>query len=270
VPEIAEVRRVVDQLSAEYGGQSLLDVQVIGGRFLKEPIANLSCQSFPLTNAQFNAKGKFIYWTFGDPTNEYKEHFFITLGMSASFGKLQKHSAVKFVFSNGEIYFNDIRRFGTIKVGMTNWWLNNKLKSLGWDALQDPQIPNGFLADVKKHGKKTIAEVLMNQSMFAGCGNYLKSEILYAAKIHPNRLVASFSDDDLLKIGEHYIRIAHEAYRCGGATIATYSDLYGNVGEFYKEFKVYGRKFDPDGNPVVKIKTKDGRTSHIVERVQQL
>jgi len=60
-----------------------------------------------------------------------------------------------------------------------------------------------------------------------------------------------------------------ESFESGGATIKTYADMSGKIGEFSQQFAVYGQKFDPDGNEVVKEKTKDGRMTHWVPSIQK-
>jgi hypothetical protein len=49
---------------------------------------------------------------------------------------------------------------------------------------------------LQAHGDATIGEAIMNQTMMAGVGNILKSEILFAARIHPERAAASLTDDE--------------------------------------------------------------------------
>lgn len=274
MPECAEVKRYVDQLNAEYGGQDLLSAEVVGGRFLTTDLM-FAPTEFPLLNAKFHAKGKFIYWEFNENyNNEFhfneKNYFFITLGMTGSFGKQNKHSGIKFTFSNGEVYYNDIRHFGTVLPNQSQEALDKKLKSLGWDPLAEPRIPSDLIVKMSRKPNKTIAEVLLDQKLFAGVGNYIRSEALYRAKLHPNRPIGTISKDNLIGLFSDIIDIVKEAYDCGGATLATYSDLYGNVGTFYDQFKVYGKKKDPLGNPVVKLTAGDGRTVHFVPEIQLL
>jgi endonuclease VIII len=45
-----------------------------------------------------------------------------------------------------------------------------------------------------------IGEAIMNQTVMAGIGNILKSEILFAARIHPQRAAASLSDDEFERL----------------------------------------------------------------------
>lgn len=270
MPEVAEVRRYVDQLNKEYGGQTLKSVNIIGGRFTSKDNTGLSLVKFPLVDTQFNCKGKFIYWSMKEaPVNNKSIYFFITLGMAGSFGKRNKHSALEFNFGLESVYFNDIRHFGTFKTIFSTSELSEKINSLGWDPLDVPYYPSHMLLKLRNYNYKTIAEVLMDQKVFAGVGNYIRSEALYRAGIKPDRYISAMKDDEIKNLCMHIIDICDEAYKCGGATIATYSDLYGNVGTFYDQFKVYGKKKDPLGNPVLKMTAADGRTVHYVESIQK-
>ena len=51
----------------------------------------------------------------------------------------------------------------------------------------------------KRVSEKTLPEVLMNQKKISGVGNYLKSEILYASKISPYRLIKDLTDSEIKK-----------------------------------------------------------------------
>jgi formamidopyrimidine-DNA glycosylase len=268
MPEVSEVKKITTQLNAEFGGHKLANISVVGGRFVKDNTgALLDGLNWPLTNVRMCCKGKFLYWQAFDSNNADVD-FHITLGMTGSFGKKQKHSALQFDFDNGSIYFNDPRHFGTFKIS-SRMDTFRKLNTLGWDALEWPHIPEGFIVKLQKaRGHKTIAEVMLDQRWFAGCGNYLRAETLYAAKIKPDTLVSQLTHTQLTTLCKFLIKIVREAYDAGGATIATYSDLYGNVGTFYDQFKVYGQKQDPLGNPVIRSQAKDGRTIHWVKEVQ--
>ena len=260
MPEIAEVARYVDQLNDKFKGSTLHNVQFIGGRFLKEkqPIIN-----FPLNNAQFNSKGKFIYWSFDEPV-----HFFITLGMTGSFGQKNNYSGIEFQFDKDKIYFNDIRHFGTFKIANTQE-LYKKLNSLGWDPLKEPWVPNNIYKKIFKFKNKTIAEVLLNQKIFCGVGNYIRSEVLYKAKINPLSLVKDLDELQIENLCQEIIKIAKLAYIAGGNTFSTYVDMYGNSGNFKFELEVYQQKNDSLGNLVERIVAPDGRSIYYVKEIQK-
>jgi formamidopyrimidine-DNA glycosylase len=271
LPEIAEVRRIVDCLNTEYGGHDLLKAEVIGGRFLKED-PGLHLLDFPFQKTVIGCKGKLIYWLLhhydghGPISSNY---LFIHLAMSGSFGEQQKHSALKFTFDNGDIFFNDPRHFGSIRVSNDPDEFLQKLAALGWDPLQEPRLPTNLIAQLRARNHKKIGEFMMEQGPVSnGTGNYLRAECLYRAKINPLRLIGDLSDQELVSIYQHLIEVMQEAYAHQGASFKTYTDLYGNVGTFYDQFKVYGRKTDPEGNPVAKVKDKNGRMIHWVPAVQ--
>ncbi len=261
MPEAAEVKIVVHQLNQEYGGQSLHQVEVVGGKFIKTGIEGLDAIKFPLHQTEFHSYGKFIYWSFMEEVI-----VFAHLGMAANFGERSKHSAIRFKFDTGEVFFNDIRHFGNFKFA-SKGDLQQKLKTLGWNILEP--IPEDIIPRIRKFNHKTISEVLMKQSVFAGCGNYLKNESLYASKIHPLRLIESLSDQELMGLCQNLHSIVNNAYQVGGATIKTFKDMYGNTGKFFDQFKVYSRKTDPLGNPVKRIITPDGRSTFYVEGYQR-
>lgn len=276
MPEIAEVKTFVDSLNETYKGKTLYGINVIGGRFLKDigkirplnsVINDLEELSFPLFDAQFNCKGKFIYWSF-----KHDIHFFFTLGMTGSFSREKtRHSALAFNFGQHYLYFTDPRHFGTFKIPHKSA-LKVKLNSLGWDPLQEPlndANKNYILIKLGKKENKTVAEVLLDQSIFAGLGNYLRSEILYYCKIHPNRLVKDLKYSEIYDIIASFKRIAEEAYKHRGATLATYKDVNGNIGNFSNMLKVYGKDKDSFGNEVEKLTAKDGRTVHYVKDIQK-
>jgi formamidopyrimidine-DNA glycosylase len=147
--------------------------------------------------------------------------------------------------------------------------LAKKLSKLGHDPLKrDLDCPH-FKSMIKKKKKKTIAQVLMNQSVISGIGNYLKAEILYAARVSPHRECDSLTDKELGRICKYTNQIMNTSYNSGGATILTYKDENGNPGTFSRRFMVYNQKKDPLGNDVIRETTKDKRTTHWVPEVQK-
>lgn len=68
---------------------------------------------------------------------------------------------------------------------------------------------------LQEQGDTAIGEAIMNQTVMAGIGNILKSEILFAARIHPQRPAASLSDDEfalLITISQDMMRRAYDTH----------------------------------------------------------
>lgn len=262
IPEGPECCIFKDNLINTFDNQNINAVEIIGGRYLNQEIPKLNELKFPLMNIKFHCKGKFIYWR----TNRPDINLCFTLGMTGAFAPYSKHSAIRFVFDSGDIFFNDPRRFGTFRI-FDQKELNDKLNSLGWDVLQD-NIPNDIICKTRTYNKLTIAELLMDQHIQSGIGNYAKSELCYRAKILPTRLVSSLSDEEIILLYKEAKNILNISYQKGGASIKSFTDMYGNIGKFFDDFQVYGKKTDPMGNPVTKTLTKDSRTTFFVEGIQ--
>lgn len=264
MPEGPECRIFTDNLIKEFNEQSINSINIISGRYLKEPIKNFNTITYPLKNIKFNCKGKFLFWT----SNYSDINLCFVLGMTGAFSSQQvKHSAIKIKFDNGDLFFNDPRRFGTFRI-LSDKELREKLSSLGWDILQE-NIPNNIVDRIKKFSHKTIAEVLMDQKIQSGIGNYIKCEACYAARILPTRLISSLNGDEVNFLYEEIKKIAEHSYSEGGATIKTFANMYGNTGKFFDTFQVYGKKFDTFGNTVSRVLTKDNRSTYLVENLQK-
>lgn len=180
-----------------------------------------------------------------------------------------KHPCMEMKFRDGSaIYFNDPRHFGTIKTTTNRLDLTDKLSALGWDPLQDPLSEWKDRIQRALHTDKPIGQVLMDQGVFAGVGNYLRSESLYAVKMSPWRPSKDLTPDELEGLCQAIKTVMQDSYNHQGATILTYRDAYGAEGKYSGLFKCYGQKKDPLGNPIIKEPTPDGRTMHWCPSVQ--
>ena len=218
-------------------------------------------------------KGKFMYWTFSNG-----QYMFCTFGMTGQWSKIQgKHPC--FVFRHAvdtqseiqELVFNDPRHFGTIKFSGNRDDLLHKLDELGWDPLNNDfdSIYQNYLVNQIRIKKKCIGEILMDQSVFAGVGNYIRAEALYASKISPWRTCNQLSREEILLLCHNLIDVMKESYSYQGATILTYKDAYGAEGRYSSCFKVYGQEKDPLGNKIIKETTPEGRTIHWCPNIQK-
>jgi len=225
----------------------------------------------PVQITDVHTKGKFMYWKFD---NDW--YMFSTFGMSGQWSSIEgKHVCLQFRLHDlvtgkiSYVYFNDPRHFGTIKFTNNKQDLIDKLDELGWDPLQDKledYLP--FLINNLSKTKKPIGQVLMDQSIFSGVGNYIRAEALYLTKMSPWRPCNFLSKNEIFSLCQAIVTVMKESYNHQGATILTYKDAYGNEGKYSSCFKVYGQKTDPLGNKIIKENTPDKRTIHWCPTVQ--
>lgn len=213
---------------------------------------------------EVNVKGKLMWWRLANDLCLTS-----TFGMSGQWRtKLCKHAAYSFDFEDGSgIFFEDIRHFGTLAF-LDNEGISSKLRSLGPDMLNAPPTLEEFTKRLKKRGGKTLPEVLMNQKVISGVGNYIKAESLYRAKLSPHRTVDSLSDSDFKELYKAIRVVMEKAYAQGGATIRSFTNPDGKEGYATKNFLVYRHERDSLGNSVISEDTKDKRTTWWAPGVQ--
>lgn len=268
MPEGPEVKNMILQLSKIIKNKQLNTIIINSGRYSKKsPVGfNDFIKQLPSKIIDVNCKGKFIYI---ELDNGYK--IWNTLGMTGGWKKNKnKHSHFTFKFNDFEIYYEDVRNFGTFKFNNSKVDFDKKIKSLGIDIFSS-DFNIDYVKKIfsnKKIFHKTIVDILMNQKLFCGVGNYLKSEILYASKISPFRKIENLKENDIENIYKNTKKISTESFKKGGASVRDYSDLNDKDGTYTQLLKVYGQKNDPLGNKVKKDTTSDKRTTHWVPEIQ--
>lgn len=268
MPEGAEVKLTGEGLAHVVSGKTLTNIEAISGRYVKKPIAGLDemLTRLPSQVVGIGVHGKFLYWIVANDV-----FIFNTLGMTGHWTTdRQKHSRVRFDFGDGtKVYYTDMRNFGTLKMVPGRDKLVKKLKSLGPDMLSGDVSDELFIERLRAKSGWNITKALMNQSVVAGIGNYVKAETLYMAGISPHREIDDLSDDELATLNTCAQQVLSAAYDNRGATIRNYRDPDGNKGQYNRRFAVYNQTNCPQGHPVVKEKTPDGRTTHWVPNVQK-
>lgn len=273
MPEGPETKVIADQLNATSSGAILQQITVLSGRYERhgepEGLALVNTLDGLLIES-VQSKGKFIYFTL-----QGGKYIFNTLAMTGSWmwvsgDKVPKHARLRLDTSKGPLLFIDARNFGTLKVVEGEQLLSRKLDSLGWDPLRvsSRRCPIDLFMH-KMQSTRSVCEVLMDQSIFAGVGNYIKAEVLYRAKISPHRLANTLRREEWEEVRIHVADVMRESYAAGGTTIRDYRDAAGTAGTFQHKLQVYGQRVDPLNNPVVKETTLDGRTTHWVPQVQR-
>lgn len=268
MPEGVEVKVITQQLAVQAIGKTLQEINLLGGRFLRIPPENFAKfqKVLPSKITEINCKGKFIWFTFDN-----RWYLFNTLGMTGSWGDVrEKHSAISLTFDDGSIiYFTDPRHFGTLKFSLS---LQDKLDSLGEDLLQSALTEQDLTRIFRKRIQaktETLAEILMNQKIFSGVGNYIKAEALYLAKLSPWRRGNTLSTTECDILLSSINKIMLESYRLDGTTIATYKNFEGKLGQYSSKLLVYGKNLDPLGNLIKSETTLDKRTTWWVPRLQR-
>lgn len=269
MPEGPEAKLLVKFLDHFFKDNKIMDIDIIGGRYKKhgKPYLFYSfSRNLPTKVLKVDNKGKLIYFIFSNGHIMWN-----TLGMSGfwTINEKLEHNDIRFETENGNVYFNDMRHFGTITFVKSKIELQQKLDTLGPDIMSDTIIFEKFNENLRKYPEKKISIILMDQQIVSGIGNYLVNEILYAAKISPHRKVKNINDSEMNKIFKYAQKISQKMINLSSEEMNNLLNGHTKFITNYKKrpFKVYRQEKDPLGNSI-KHENIGGRTKHWVSSIQ--
>jgi formamidopyrimidine-DNA glycosylase len=185
-----------------------------------------------------------------------------------------RNTQVIIVLSNGyELRFRDFRKFGYVKLlDEPDVFKAPEFSHMGPEPLSFDFTLDIFKGLIAKRPRSKIKALLLDQSFVAGIGNIYSDEILYFARVHPERIAGTLTGDEVEKIYEGIRTILPKAIEERGSSIASYVDLFGEPGNYSSFHKVFNRTGNPCpsecGGYVEKIKVA-GRGTHICPRCQK-
>lgn len=169
-----------------------------------------------------------------------------------------------FDFSDGsKLFFNDLRKFGWIKV-FNKQELKNKLTDeLGIEPFDEEFTPQKLVEIIGKKPNWNIKKVLTDQTLISGIGNIYADEALYWAKISPERKAKDLQEEEILKLRESILKALEVGLKFGGSSENTYVKIDGSRGSAQEHSQVYGREGKPCtcGGIIEKIRL-NGRGTH--------
>ena len=115
--------------------------------------------------------------------------------------------------SGKRVAFADARRFGRIRL-QQHPEKEPPISALGFDALVGVP-PATELAQLLKRRKAPIKAVLLDQTVFAGVGNWVADEVLFQARISPHRPAASLTPAEVRALRARLIAIVAHAVKVG-------------------------------------------------------
>jgi len=90
----------------------------------------------------------------------------------------------------------------------------------------------------KKYMMRKASTLMIDQSVFAGLGNYLRSEILFDAKIHPDDRPVDLERKKITEWAKSIKNISSLAYKSGGFTVSkSIADVNKANGESRRSYK---------------------------------
>ncbi len=143
---------------------------------------------------------------------------------------------------------------------------------LGPDALEE--LPSTRWLTERLAGRRApIKVLLLDQRLLAGLGNIYADEVLYRARLRPDRPAGSLARQEVAALRRSVRPVLEAGLRYGGTSLADLAYLLpdGRTGQFLPRLRAYGRA----GRPCRRCKTEivrivqQGRSAYFCPRCQQ-
>lgn len=270
MPETVEIAFLSQKLNNFFENEYLESFDVLMGRYSKNNIKNIEefKKDFPLKCIEIQNKSKVIFWKF-----ENGWYMISKLGLMGWWYNLKndeiftkKWSNIILNFSNNKrTIYSDHLSFGTLTITKDLKYVENEKNKLGVDIMSNDFTKEYLLDKISKLSKsnknKLIEDLIMDQKiLFSGVGNYLKSEILYASKISPLRIIKDIKNEEWVEFHYHTKRITNMMLKKMNLK---------NSDEYMNSMQVYMKEFDKNGYKIITHKAKNGRTTHWVQEIQK-
>jgi len=272
MPESPEIYNLTKNVLSKYIGKKLTNIKINYGRYKKHgPPENFNKfkKTFPIKCINVYKKGKVIFISF-----EHNWYIISKLGLIGWWNiegkevdwKNDNKKNVVLSFNNSkDLIYDDHLSFGTLIITNDSNIIQKELDKLAPD-ISDKNIKFSEILErinilIPKIKNKLIEDIIIDQKLiFSGIGNYLKSEILYRAKISPLRKIKNINNDEWKKI----FTIAKKL--CNKMQLILETD---NSNKYFDSMKVYQKEKDPYGNKIKTHKSLGGRTTFYVESIQK-
>ncbi|MBO9130604.1 DNA-formamidopyrimidine glycosylase [Bacillus sp. 165] len=245
MPELPEVETVRRTLEALVKGKMIEDVLVDYPKLVKEPddVEEFKERLRGETIEKVGRRGKFllIYFTHYVLVSHLRMEGKYRLNQTGE--PIDKHTHIRFLFTDGtELQYNDVRKFGTMHLFRKGEEeLSLPLSDLGPEPFPE-YLTTQYLTEQLEKTSRKLKVVLLDQRVLVGLGNIYVDEVLFRARIHPERPASSLGEAETQKLYEEIVATLTEAVEKGGSTIRTYINSQGQIGSFQNSLYVYGRK----------------------------
>jgi formamidopyrimidine-DNA glycosylase len=256
MPELPEVETIVRELNQKIKGKTIKSVEVKVAKFINLPIRKFSQRLIGAKIKEVKRRAKLIIIDLVGPDfllihlkltgqliYEPVGGRIVAGGHPIKIGPLPgPFTHIIFYFTDGgKLYFNDIRKFGYIKlIG------GKEMAEMGREYGPEP-LTNDFTLDkfkeiITRYPQRKIKQILIDQSLIAGIGNIYADESCFYAKVLPTRIVKTLRGQEVRKLYEGIKKILVAAIKKGGTSADTYVRTDGGDGGFVPYLRVYGRE----------------------------
>jgi len=272
MPELPEITVIARQMNKEITGKRISDIESRQPKNLNMSVPKFVKTTKGKTVKTVTSRGKWIFIKL-----DHAYYMLINRGMNADLlhfapnEKLPPKYQFKLTFSDKTGFTIRFQWFGYIHLVPEKDLAKHKLTARLGISPTDEKFTREHFKKSLANRKARIKNFLLNQKNIAGIGNVYIQDILFKAKLHPNRKISTLSEKEITNLYNAIQTILNRSIQLGG--LAYEKDFYGQKGKFTaNEFLVgykTGKPCPTCKTPIIKIKT-GSTSSYICPKCQPL
>ena len=270
MPELPEVEILREELRREVVGRRVREVAVFEKTEGQFPITELREAVEDRVIAGVRRRGKMLVLDF-EGGHSLIIHLMMVgqLLLSPPFTGQPRDVCLELNFADDVLTLGQVRLkyVHLLPTGEVDDW--PPVAKLGVDPLDESftvDLLRGLLA--RKRG--AIKTALMDQTVIAGLGNVYSGEILFQARLHPQRRASELSEREAQRLHASIVAELQRGLKLGGSSEMAFLHLDGSEGCYQETFQVKGRKGEPCfvcATPIERVKI-GGRGTYFCPRCQ--
>jgi formamidopyrimidine-DNA glycosylase len=272
MPELPEITVIARQMNKEVAGKQVAEIEARQPKNLNMPVSEFTKATVGKTMKKACGKGKWVFTKLEPGYN-----LLLNLGMGGDLlyfvhgQDLPDKYHFKLTFADGSGFTMRFYWFGYIHLVREDELSTHKMtSSLGISPIEDEFTPDYF-RELLGEKKSQIKSFLLDQKHVAGIGNVYIQDILFNARLHPNRKISTLTDEEKIGLYNSIRNVLDSSIRLRGLTYE--KDFYGKNGGFtMNEFLVgykTGQPCPKCGTTIEKIRT-GSTSSYICPKCQQM
>jgi formamidopyrimidine-DNA glycosylase len=272
VPELPEVETVVRDLRGPLVGRRLASLELSRKALRRRWSNRWKAALVGRMVRDVGRRGKWIMIDLEGPI------LLVHLGMTGQFviapagqpRPLHTHMVFGLEGGRDELRFRDIRRFGSATLFPDRPLLEKFFEAsrLGPEPFDlDPAYWRACLARTSRN----LKAILLDQRVLAGVGNIYADEALFEAGLAPTFRGKDLSSRQADRLRRAVVTVLGRGIAKRGSSIRDYVGGSGLMGQYQKEFRVYGRTGEPCGRcraAIARIRLA-GRSTHFCPQCQK-
>ncbi len=274
MPELPEVETIRRDLNKELKGRKIVRLKFYDWAKMLKPSPEVVKKAVEGKKIRdFGRRAKLLLMHLDDHDTTIALHLKLSgqLILRGSGEPPDRFTHIILELDNGkELRFNDLRKFGFMKVVESNQDLEKLLSEFG----PEPFTPDFTLEKFKEiltKSARAIKTVVMDQSKIAGVGNIYADETLWRARIHPEKPSNKLDGRQLKELYEAILYVLKQGIEDRGTSVDQYLDAHGDEGEHARNLRVFRQngKPCPRCSTIIKKIRVGGRGTHFCPVCQQ-